>query len=103
MNRIIEFLVKSNISLAVCAAMISMSFAPYANSTFLWGTIVYFSVFTLYTTHRLIKWKFGQLDLVWQVWYSERSRVLFPLVIIHFLGAIYILFFWLQVKWSSDL
>lgn len=103
MNRIIEFLVKSNISLAVCAAIISMSFAPYANSTFLWGALVYFSVFTLYTTHRLIKWNFGQLDQEWQVWYSARSRVLFPLVIIHFLGACYMLFFWLQVKWSSAL
>lgn len=103
MNKIIEFVVKSNISLAVCAALISMSFAPYSITTFLWGALVYFLVFTLYTSHRLIKWNFGKLDKEWQVWYSVTRPVLIPLVIVHLLGACYLLFFWLQVKWSSTL
>ncbi len=103
MNKIIEFLVKSNIFLAVWASLISMSFAPYAKTTFLWGALVYLLVFTLYTTHRLIKWNFVQLDNEWQDWYSATRRVLIPLVIVHFLGTCYMLFFWLQVKWSSTL
>ncbi len=103
MNRIIEFLDKSNISLAVCAALISISFAPYSKTTFLWGALVYFLVLTLYTSHRLIKWNFGQLDNEWQDWYSATRRVLIILVIVHLLGACYMLVFWLQVKWNSTL
>lgn len=103
MNRIIEFLLKSNFSLALNAALLTISFAQDIQHSFYWGLLVYFSVFALYGTHRLIKCKFGQLDNEWGSWYNENKYILFPLVIIHALGASYLLLFWFHIKWNSSL
>lgn len=78
---------KSNVGVALSAALLSMALTPNFFNQIHWGIFIFSSVYSIYGAHRLIKWKYNQLNSDWKKWHEEHHLVLIPILISQMLLA----------------